>query len=132
MQSMVFKIGAGALAVAALAAIIGAYMPVGIALKPQSERIASSAQNTGASNIGQRDDEADGRRGKSMPLAPSQTTVVLGASDEAEPIASQPAQSAHSNGYSGTAPVPQTVFEGESQPAADAASDSATEPSAEE
>jgi hypothetical protein len=129
MQSMVFKLGAGALAVAALAAIVGAYMPTAISQMPQKERIESAARVAGASNVRIRAAEAEARRGPTPPSSGYQTPVVLGATDEARTDDSQQVQP---SGYSGTVPVPQTVFEGESQQGAETASDTATQPSAEE
>ncbi len=129
MQSMVVKLGGIALAVAALAAIVGAIMPSGIAQMPQKERIASSARVAGASNVRLRAAEAEAQRGPTLPSAGNQTPVVLAApsgADSDEPQQVQP------SGYSGTVPVPQTVFEGQDQQSAEAASDSATDPTIED
>ena len=127
MQSMVVKLGGIALAVAALAAIVGTFMPTRIASAPQNERIADSARVAGASNVRLRAAEAEAQRGPTLPSAGNQTPVVQTATSVVGSDASQPVQS---NGYTGTVPVPQTVFEGEDQQ--EAAADSPTDPTVED
>ena len=107
MSSLVVKIVGLAGGVALLAAIGGSFLPRGPKTAPQKERIMRTSQAAGASNVRQRAAEAEALRSPEPTVSGNQPPVVLSPTAEETAAADQPSQTIS---YSGTAPVPQTVF----------------------
>jgi hypothetical protein len=114
MSSMVYKVGGIAIGIAALAAIGGSFLttePAGLARK---ERIQEQANAPGTSNVGNRATETEAQDPETPAAVQLQKPVILGPDGNAignttAQSESQPSQQDGGN-YSGTVPLPQTVF----------------------
>lgn len=122
---MLYKIGGVAIAVVALAAVVGSMLSTDIATTPQKDRIIKSAKVAGASNVRIRAAELEAQRSPVIPDAAVQSPVVVNAPAAEDAAATHQQQS---GGYTGTAPVPQVVFADDSPDPPEAA----TEPAGDE
>jgi hypothetical protein len=101
-----YKIGGVAIAVVALTAVVGSMLSTDIATTPQKDRIIKSAKVAGASNVRIRAAELEAQRAPVV-VSEVQAPVVVNAAPDRESTATAQPQS---GGYTGTAPVPQTIF----------------------